>query len=78
MAPPAKSPPMEIFWGVDDEERVEDRSFGRFPVCQVVDGNGLHGNAEHVGEQCKFLAFVIGSVPRGGKELDGGVPFLFR
>ena len=59
-----------------DEERPEDRRLGGVRVRLVVDRDGLHRGAEHVGEQDELLAPVVGDVPDGGEEVDALLPLL--
>ena len=70
------SPPSRDFGGVGGEERPEDGGLGGGGVGLVVDGDGLHGDAQDVGEQDEFLAFVVGDVAGGGEEFNPGVPFV--
>ena len=57
-----------------DEERSEDGRFGDRVVGGMIDGDGLHRQAEHVREQDELLAPVVGDVPGRGQELDRGRP----
>src|SRR5699024_5950794 len=53
-----------------NKERSEYGCFGCIFVCCVIDVDSLHRHSEHIGQQDKFLSFVVGDVTNGGQEFN--------